>query len=132
MRSSEYNRGYRGAQGAAVSLARELGGAFGERQWMEYGLCTQMDPDMFFAESREDTGFKDNGSGSKVAIQVCGMCKVKNLCLEYALQHPEELDGVWGGMAYPQRKLIRKARGTYRDPSLDVDEVEAERGDNAA
>lgn len=89
--------------------------------WMDQGLCRQTDPELFFpAESY--TGGKDNGGKVGQAKRVCNgdpergvaACPVVNLCREYAVMHPEEMDGVWGGTTKNERVPVRRERQEER------------------
>ncbi|HEX6518300.1 MAG TPA: WhiB family transcriptional regulator [Nocardioidaceae bacterium] len=70
----------------------------------EHGLCTQTDPEIFFP---------DRGDNSHDARQVCGICPVRALCLEWALALPEQY-GIWGGTTESERRRIRRARATEK------------------
>lgn len=70
--------------------------------WMADGACVNegADPDLFFpgrGESNED------------AVSICKRCPVRDLCLEYALEHGEH-HGIWGGTSERERRRIRRAR----------------------
>lgn len=72
--------------------------------WMEYGLCRQTDPNLFFPEGR----------GAAIAIQteqakqVCNRCPVRLLCLDWALDTGQNT-GVWGGLSEDERRGLRGA-----------------------
>lgn len=66
--------------------------------WMEFGLCTQTDPDAFFPEK---------GSSPHAAKRICGDCPVRIRCLRYALDHNEQY-GVWGGLTGHERRQLKK------------------------
>lgn len=70
--------------------------------WQEYGLCREVDPDLFFPES---------GTAAR-ARAVCLACEVRVDCLEYAVTRGEV--GVWGGTTDDQRRAIRRIRTTAR------------------
>lgn len=40
------------------------------------------------------------------AKNICAACPVRNLCLEFALDHDEDF-GVWGGLTPRERRMIR-------------------------
>lgn len=62
--------------------------------------CRGVDPDIFYPEQGEST---------KLARAICQLCKIKEECLEFALQN-QELFGIWGGKSVRERKVILKAR----------------------
>ncbi|WP_188188072.1 WhiB family transcriptional regulator [Nonomuraea sp. SYSU D8015] len=47
--------------------------------WLDAGLCSQTDPEVFFPEK---------GASPKVAKRVCRSCEVQAECLQYALSNP--------------------------------------------
>jgi WhiB family redox-sensing transcriptional regulator len=68
--------------------------------WIADASCRGMSRTIFFPADR---------AGFVVARQVCAVCPVKDLCLEYALA--EHIDhGVWGGASEEQRRRIRRLR----------------------
>jgi len=72
--------------------------------WMRYGLCRQVDADLFFPEGR----------GAAVHIQteqakkVCNRCPVRQRCLDWALETGQHT-GVWGGTSPDERCRMRQA-----------------------
>jgi WhiB family redox-sensing transcriptional regulator len=74
------------------------------RAFMEYGNCSDTDPETFFPE---------RGAAQKLreALAVCTGCEVKAECLEYALEAPYEKFGVWGGTSERERRTMRTRRG---------------------
>lgn len=74
--------------------------------WQERALCPEVDPEMFFAEK---------GGSTKEAKKICGLCEVRQECLDYALDHDERF-GVWGGKSERERRRIK--RGTDLTPTL--------------
>ena len=74
---------------------------FQSHDWQEHSLCkTAQNLQLFFPE---------RGGSSKPARTVCGLCPVKEQCLEYALNN-KEAHGIWGGTSDRERRLIRKER----------------------
>jgi WhiB family redox-sensing transcriptional regulator len=73
------------------------------RNWMDKAACTEVAPDLFFADA---TNLVD----TKLAKKVCGECRVKDECLQYALVNRMDY-GVWGGLAVQERRsLLRKSK----------------------
>jgi WhiB family redox-sensing transcriptional regulator len=66
--------------------------------WQERSACYGLDPEIFFPTTEEEAG---------LALSYCGVCRVKDMCLAWALQNGERY-GVWGGTTEQQRRrLIR-------------------------
>jgi WhiB family transcriptional regulator, redox-sensing transcriptional regulator len=73
------------------------------RGWMDRASCTQVAPDLFFADG---TNLVD----TKLAKAVCKGCPVIDQCLEYALVNRMD-HGVWGGLNDRERKaLLRRMK----------------------
>jgi WhiB family redox-sensing transcriptional regulator len=72
-------------------------------EWMNEALCAEVGTDLFFP---------DIGGNSREAIAVCHNCRVRERCLEYALNLEASgvwsVIGVWGGMTPRQRRQYRK------------------------
>lgn len=73
----------------------------GQLAWQERSLCSQTDPEAFYAEKGENT---------RDAKKMCAGCEVVPECLEYALANNERF-GVWGGKSERERRKIVKERG---------------------
>lgn len=69
--------------------------------WRQRAACRGVDPDVFYPSSDEE---------AEEAKAICGVCPVREPCLEYALAHRER-DGVWGGATERERRrMIRQRR----------------------
>jgi WhiB family redox-sensing transcriptional regulator len=66
--------------------------------WQQEALCAQTGADFFFPEP---------GSSVREAKRICGMCPIRDACLEYALDNDERF-GVWGGLSEKERLEIRR------------------------
>jgi hypothetical protein len=67
-------------------------------RWQERSACYGLDPEIFFPTTEEEAG---------LALSYCGVCRVKEMCLAWALQNGERY-GVWGGTTeQTRRRLIR-------------------------
>ncbi|MGP3917711.1 WhiB family transcriptional regulator [Nonomuraea sp. 10N515B] len=66
--------------------------------WMSWGLCAEVDPEVFFPE---------RGESPRRAKVICAGCPVRQECLDYALA--EEIQfGVWGGLTLLERRRFRR------------------------
>ncbi|MEA3076271.1 MAG: WhiB family transcriptional regulator, redox-sensing transcriptional regulator [Actinomycetota bacterium] len=68
--------------------------------WRQYAACKGVEPDIFYPASDEE---------AEVAKAVCGVCPVRQPCLEFALA-TRERDGVWGGATEKERRRILRQR----------------------
>jgi WhiB family redox-sensing transcriptional regulator len=72
-----------------------------DTNWMAEGKCRDHSPRTFFPS---------DGVGVEIAKRVCGVCPVREECLEYALFHRIE-HGVWGGASErARRRIVRQRR----------------------
>lgn len=69
-----------------------------ERDWQHYARCRGLDPDRFFARG---------SARSQPAIEICQRCRVREECLQFALDSEVEF-GIWGGMTERQRRALRR------------------------
>ncbi len=75
--------------------------------WYPYAACRDADPDLFFgldgergeaARKREDA-----------ARAICGGCRVREACLDFALTNADETRyGIWGGLTAEERASERR------------------------
>ena len=69
--------------------------------WRALARCRGVDPEIFHPAP------EDEGEAAKA---ICGLCPVREPCLDEALLHREK-DGVWGGLtARERRRLLRQRR----------------------
>lgn len=66
--------------------------------WWDDALCAQTDPEAFNPKK---------GGSSRTAKRICGMCDVREQCLQYALDNNMR-GGIWGGMTDRERQAIRR------------------------
>lgn len=67
--------------------------------WRDYAECQYTDPEIFFP---------DKGHPAAPAKRICMQCTVRLACLAWAVEHPERLDGIWGGLTRHERSVIRR------------------------
>lgn len=74
--------------------------------WMEHGACrdTNFDPEWWWP----DSGIPDKGN-TPLAMRICSTCKVRDLCLDYAILHKEK-EGIWGGLLPAARSYLSASR----------------------
>ncbi len=84
--------------------------------WRVDAQCRSKNAVYFFAPPHfERKGEKDAREGAARAL--CGSCKVRAECLEYALA-AQEPHGIWGGMnELERRRLLRKRAVETATPS---------------
>lgn len=71
--------------------------------WRQLSACRGVEPDIFYPASDEE---------AEAAKAVCGVCPVRQPCLEFALANRER-DGVWGGATEKERRrMLRQRRKT--------------------
>lgn len=73
--------------------------------WTQYAACTRthFDAEWWWPERT------DPDDNAKLAMTICRSCKVRDLCLDYAIQH-KEAHGIWGGLLPAQRNSIAQQR----------------------
>ena len=91
-------------------VARELAAGRSTRSWVEGAACAQTDPEIFFP---------DKGKASAAAKLICRGCPVIEACLEYALNSPIRVEGVWGGTTFRERQELRRKLGVKTDNYYD-------------
>lgn len=84
--------------------------------WIEDAICGQTDPEIFFPEK---------GVSGAAAKLICRRCPVVNQCLDYAVNAPMLLEGVWGGTTALQRREMRRQLGIRALKDDDVCGTEA-------
>lgn len=70
---------------------------------MDGASCTQVAPDLFFADATDLVN-------TKLAKKVCAECPVIDQCLQYALENRMDY-GVWAGLTVLERRsLLRRTK----------------------
>ncbi|MES1975714.1 MAG: WhiB family transcriptional regulator [Pseudomonadota bacterium] len=67
-------------------------------RWRSEAACREMDPVIFFPESRDEVG---------AAGPICAACPVREECLDYALANRID-EGTWGGVSERGRRRMRR------------------------
>ena len=75
-----------------------------QQPWMEYALCREVGGDMWFPERGDG-----HTEQTRAALRICGMCSVKQECLDFALRTNEKY-GVWGQTTERKRQRMRAAQ----------------------
>jgi WhiB family redox-sensing transcriptional regulator len=73
--------------------------------WRAAGACLNADPDLFFPISTK-------GPAEQQIIRaktICGSCRVRRECLEFALSH-DLVYGIWGGTTPEDRQRDRRRK----------------------
>jgi len=72
--------------------------------WREQANCLGKDVNIFFAE-KGDAG----AQALQLVRELCNVCKVKQECLDYALDNSIPV-GVFGGVTATQRRELKRRR----------------------
>ncbi|MCW2632072.1 MAG: WhiB family transcriptional regulator [Pseudonocardia sp.] len=64
--------------------------------------CAEADPELWFPHGARSR------SGA-IAKRICSECVHRDECLAWAL--PRNVDGIWGGTSYLERRHLRRAQG---------------------
>lgn len=71
--------------------------------WRSYGACRETDPEIFFPEGSKQQIARQ----TEAAKRVCGNCRVRERCLDWALAAGQTL-GVWGGLTGDELRLLNR------------------------
>ncbi|MGH8979539.1 MAG: WhiB family transcriptional regulator [Acidimicrobiales bacterium] len=74
--------------------------------WRKWAACRGIDVEVFFPDPDSDS---DEEVDAEPAKAVCGVCPVRQACLEHALANRER-EGVWGGATERERRRILRQR----------------------
>jgi WhiB family redox-sensing transcriptional regulator len=72
-------------------------------KWRESGACLTADPDLFFPVAAGSVGSRQADS----ARRICAGCRVRQECLEFAIDMGEA-HGIWGGTTPDERRRARR------------------------
>ena len=72
-------------------------------EWMQDGLCREVDADLFFPDGVGNAV----RYGNDRARTVCSNCTVRVECLEFALATDQRF-GVWGGLSEDERRALKQ------------------------
>ncbi|MDX1690512.1 MAG: WhiB family transcriptional regulator [Acidimicrobiia bacterium] len=68
--------------------------------WQDDANCKGANADLFFPE---------RGASTRTAKAICGECRVRAECLDFAIETGEKF-GIWGGMSERERRKVRRER----------------------
>jgi WhiB family transcriptional regulator, redox-sensing transcriptional regulator len=74
--------------------------------WIRRGACTSSDPAVFFPVGSDPAAAAAAAAAAKA---VCDSCRVRQECLDYALEAREE-SGIWGGLDEAERRSLARRR----------------------
>ena len=74
--------------------------------WFAAGACLNADPDLFFPVATGEVG-------AAQAQRICGRCRVRRECLDYAMSS-EQVHGIWGGTTAEERARARRKASARR------------------
>ena len=72
-------------------------------EWIADAPCSQADPELFFPDAHESR------ANVALAKRVCAACRVRQECLEWALDRGEKF-GIYGGLTSTQRREVLRQR----------------------
>jgi len=72
-------------------------------EWRAAAACLSADPEVFFPVAASSFAVKDVAK----ALQVCGRCRVRQECLDFAIR-TGEMHGIWGGTTPEERTRARR------------------------
>lgn len=70
-----------------------------ERPWSVFAACT---------DAKDVSFFPQNKAEERAAAAICGICPVREDCLDHALATKERF-GMWGGVSEKRRKALAQA-----------------------
>lgn len=73
-----------------------------DSDWTKRVACGDMSKEVFFPIDSDEVAVKN-------AKNVCDVCEVRGICLEYALNNVIEY-GVWGGTSEKERRILIRER----------------------
>lgn len=89
--------------------------------WVFMAACRDADPALFFPPKEKTQTGRAVPEAYIKGREYCNHCSCKKACLEFALEQHIEY-GLWGGLTWPERRRIIKARTkTYTTDILVVD-----------
>lgn len=74
------------------------------QNWREQAACRDLK-----LEETDSIFFLGQGKSARAAREICGSCRVKRQCLNFALYYGES--GIWGGMTDEERKSLGHVLG---------------------
>lgn len=71
--------------------------------WWDLAACNGADPELFFPISRSGLSVLQ----STRAKAICGGCRVRQRCLDYAIDS-QQVHGIWGGLDGEERLSLHR------------------------
>jgi len=81
-----------------MTIQNEMVAGVRAEDWQAWGACRGLDPGIFFPGPEDDY---------EEALAVCRTCRVREECLQYALENRERF-GIWGGTTERQRRRLMR------------------------
>ena len=75
-------------------------------RWTEWAACKNpaYAPDWWWPDNSDPAD-----SATQLALNICRYCPVRDLCLDYAIQHKED-HGIWGALMPAARNALAASR----------------------
>lgn len=86
-----------------------------DADWRTYAACATTDPEVFFPQGQPSTV----KAVELAAKRVCGGCRVRARCLEWALETGQHT-GVWGGLSERERRDLARVPERPMDRCLNA------------
>jgi WhiB family redox-sensing transcriptional regulator len=80
-----------------------------DMDWRSRAACLDEDPELFFPIGNTGPALAQIEEAKKV----CRRCEVREVCLQWALDHGQDA-GVWGGMSEDERRALRRKQARAR------------------
>ncbi|MGP3922061.1 MULTISPECIES: WhiB family transcriptional regulator [unclassified Streptomyces] len=78
--------------------------------WRQSAACRDEDPELFFPIGVSGPATTQQAESAKA---VCGRCRVRKHCLEWALEHHQD-SGIWGGLDESERRSMSRRTARAR------------------
>ena len=82
-----------------MSIIGQIEAVINQQPWADAAICSSVDPELFHPPK---------GASNIEAKRICGMCTVRQECLDYAITH-NEIRGIWGGLSAGERHRLGRS-----------------------